>query len=76
MLMNVAGEKTGPVSGPPPQASEETISAVLEAAKSDPLGQHIGGKDGGDKEAGKKVKSEKERTGPENPQDFDSDRHS
>lgn len=62
----LAGEKTGPISGPPPQASEETTSAILEATKSDPIGQHAGGHDGGDKEAGKKAKSEKECTSPGN----------
>jgi len=33
----------------------------LGASKDDPMGQHEGGQDGGDKEAGKKIKSEKER---------------
>lgn len=57
----LAGEKTGPVTGQPPSASSETASAILAASKDDPMGQHEGGQDGGDKEAGKKVKSEKER---------------
>ena len=61
-ITNIAGEKTGPVSGPPPQASEEATSAILAATKKDPLGQHAGGQDGGDKAADQKVKSEKERT--------------
>ena len=62
--MSSAGEKTGPVSGQPPQASSETTSALLGAQKTDPLGQHEGGQDGGDKEGGQKVKSEKEGADP------------
>jgi valyl-tRNA synthetase len=58
---NATGAKTGPVSGPPPQASNETTAAVANAAAQDPLGQHTSGQDGGDKAAGQKVKSEKER---------------
>ena len=68
LIFMIGGEKTGPVSGPPPQVSEETTSAILGAAKSDPLGQHSGGQDGGDKGADKKIKSEKERTSPRNPE--------
>ncbi len=56
-----AGEKTGPISGQPPSASQETTAAILEAAKDDSMGQHEGGRDSGDKEAPKKMKSEKER---------------
>ncbi len=57
---NPGGEKTGPISGLPPPASSETVAALLGASKDDPMGQHEGGKDQGDKEAPKKVKSEKE----------------
>ncbi|KAI9731503.1 MAG: hypothetical protein M1834_004623 [Cirrosporium novae-zelandiae] len=57
---NVMGIKTGPITGPPPPPSEETASAVLEQASTDPVGNNQGGKDGGDQEAGKKVKSAKE----------------
>ena len=57
---NPPGLKTGPVSGQPPSASAETTAALLGASKVDPLGQHDGGKDQEDKEAGTKVKSEKE----------------
>ena len=65
MALNAAshappGLKTGPVSGQPPPASTETTAALLGAAKNDPIGQHEGGQDHGDKEAGVKVKSEKE----------------
>jgi hypothetical protein len=34
------------------------------AQQKDALGQHEGGQDGGDPDAGKKLKSEKERTDP------------
>jgi len=37
---------------------------LLGAAKDDPTGQHQGGNDGPDKEADKKVKSEKQRMTP------------
>ena len=59
--MILAGEKTGPVSGQPPPASSETASAILGASRNDPMGQHEGGQGVGDKAAGKKIKSEKER---------------
>ena len=62
--LSVAGEKTGPISGPPPPASLETTAALLGSQKDDPLGQHDGGQDGGDQDAGKKLKSEKERMDP------------
>jgi len=61
-MTSLAGQKTGPISGEPPSASDETTAALLRASKSDPIGQHEGGQDGGDEEAGKKVKSAKERT--------------
>ena len=61
----LAGAKTGPVTEQPPQTSSETISDLLKASQSDPMGQHQGGKDGGEKNADQKVKSEKERTDPE-----------
>ena len=64
-LTDTAGEKTGPISGQPPPASSETTAALLGAAKEDPMGQHEGGHDGPDKEAGEKVKSEKQRTDPD-----------
>lgn len=57
---NAAGTKTGPTSGPPPSASAETKAAIAQANNADPLGQHSGGQDGGDENAEKKVKSEKE----------------
>lgn len=56
-----AGEKTGPVSGPPPSASIETTAAILEASKDDSTGQHEGSRGNGDQEAPKKIKSEKGR---------------
>ncbi len=55
------GEKTGPVTGAPPPLADDTKAAIVGGEKSDPMGQHEGGKDGGDKDEGKKVKSEKER---------------
>lgn len=60
-----AGTKTGPVTEQPPQASSDAVSDLLGASKDDPMGQHQGGKDGGDKDGDKKVKSEKERMDPE-----------
>lgn len=61
----IAGVKTGPVTEQPPQASSEAMSDLLVSSQKDPMGQHQGGQDGGDKNAEKKVKSEKERTDPE-----------
>jgi len=57
-----AGEKTGPSTGMPPPISDEIKSALLRAAHEDATGQQDPGQDGGDKEAGKKVKTEKECT--------------
>ena len=57
---NPPGLKTGPATGQPPSASSETTAALLGAAKADPMGQHEGGQDHGDQEAGLKAKSEKE----------------
>ena len=57
--------KTGPVTEQPPQASSEAVSDLLGASNNDPMGQHEEGKDGGEKNAGRKVKSEKERMEPE-----------
>lgn len=57
--------KTGPVTEQPPQVSSEAVSDLLKSSEGDPMGQHQGGKDGGDKDADKKVKSEKERMDPE-----------
>ncbi|KAL8811437.1 MAG: hypothetical protein Q9200_001787 [Gallowayella weberi] len=65
---NSAGVKTGPVTEQPPQASSEAMSDLLGAAQKDPMGQNQGGKDGGEKNSEKKVKSEKERTDPESTQ--------
>ena len=64
-LSLVAGVKTGPITEQPPQASSEAMSDLLGSSQKDPMGQHQGGRDGGDKNADKKVKSEKERTDPE-----------
>jgi valyl-tRNA synthetase len=57
---NITGEPTGPNSAVPPAVADESKKAVLEAANADATGQSAPGKDGGDKEAGKKVKTEKE----------------
>lgn len=61
------GEPTGPVSGNPPPLSTETKTALTEATNSSAAaGTHAAGQDAGSKvgtaEAGRKVKSEKERT--------------
>lgn len=58
------GQQTGPITGKPPSASDETKAALLGASKSDPVGQHEGGMDGGDKQGEGKVKSEKEGACP------------
>jgi valyl-tRNA synthetase len=55
--MSSVGEKTGPVTGPPPPLSSDTKSAIADAASSSTLGAHVPGQD-----AGSKVKSEKECT--------------
>ncbi|KAF1986264.1 valyl-tRNA synthetase-like protein [Aulographum hederae CBS 113979] len=57
---NIPGEQTGPVTGQPPSLSDEASSSLIQASEKDPMGQQAPGKDGGDKEAGQKVKSEKE----------------
>lgn len=57
---NPAGVKTGPISGQPPPLSSETAAAVSDASRQDKLGHNEGGRDGGDKQAGAKIKSEKE----------------
>ncbi|KAG9697153.1 valyl-tRNA synthetase-like protein, partial [Aureobasidium melanogenum] len=57
---NIPGEKTGPVSGQPPAPSAETTEALLSSAQKDPQGQNAPGQDGGDAEAPKKQKTEKE----------------
>lgn len=57
---NVAGEKTGPVTAPPPSLGQESKEAILGNASNEATGQSAPGQDGGDKNADKKVKSEKE----------------
>ncbi|KAI9835709.1 MAG: hypothetical protein M1819_001886 [Sarea resinae] len=57
---NPIGEKTGPTSGHPPAVSEETKAAISGAQSGEPTGQNASGQDGGDKQLGKKVKTEKE----------------
>lgn len=57
---NTAGEKTGPVTGQPPPASQDTKAAVVDAANSDPKGTNAPGQDGGVKEGEKKEKTERE----------------
>lgn len=52
--MRTAGIETGPISGPPPPVSAETMADLLTSTKNDPLGQHESGKDGDDKEKGGK----------------------
>jgi len=59
---NPTGEATGPIApGGPPQASSEVIDAILASAEKDPLGQHAGGQDGGDRDPGREVMTDKER---------------
>ncbi|KAK5112485.1 hypothetical protein LTR62_004242 [Meristemomyces frigidus] len=57
---NITGEKTGPISGQPPPLADDVESAILEAANGDVKGHNVPGQDGGDQNAEKKVKSEKE----------------
>lgn len=59
---NIAGEKTGPVSGQPPALSAEATDAIVAASEKDPKGTNVPGQDGGDSEGPKKAKTEKERT--------------
>jgi hypothetical protein len=68
-LLSVVGEQTGPVTGKPPPVSNETKAALVEAAKTSAVGQHVPGRDAGSKigtveavDGEKKVKSEKECT--------------
>ena len=55
-----AGEKTGPATGQPPSLSNEAKDAIVGAAEQDATGQSTPGKDRGEKDLGKKVKTEKE----------------
>ena len=57
---NVTGEPTGPVTGPPPPVDENSQKDLLAGAQADATGQSAPGKDGGDKDGPKKVKTEKE----------------
>jgi hypothetical protein len=62
-----AGTPTGSPSGPPPPTSDQTTSAILDAAKGDPTAQTQGGTDGaesgpGPHGEGEKPKSAKEST--------------
>ena len=57
-----AGEKTGPTSGQPPPISSEAKDAIMASSEQDVTGQSAPGRDGGEKGAAKKQKSEKERT--------------
>jgi hypothetical protein len=66
-----AGEPTGSVSGPPPELSDEVSQALQRAAKDDPLGQNIAGKDKQGNNAGQAVMGEagKEKTAKESEKD-------
>ncbi|USW54204.1 Putative aminoacyl-tRNA synthetase, class I, valine-tRNA ligase [Septoria linicola] len=57
---NPTGEATGSSTGQPPAPSAESKAAILEAANGDVKGQSAPGKDGGDPNAPKKAKTEKE----------------
>lgn len=48
--MRTAGIETGPISGPPPPVSADTMADLLTSTKNDPLGQHESGKDGDGRE--------------------------
>lgn len=50
------------MSGQPPALSAETTEALISSAEKDPQGQNAPGQDGGDANAPKKQKTEKERT--------------
>ncbi|KAI9845962.1 MAG: Valine--tRNA ligase, mitochondrial [Thelocarpon superellum] len=52
---NPIGAVTGPISGPPPPASDETKTAIADAVGADPVGQHHPGQD-----APPQAKTEKE----------------
>jgi len=56
----IVGEKTGPATGQPPSLSNEAKDAIVGAAEQDAIGQSTPGKDRGEKDLGKKVKTEKE----------------
>ena len=55
---NAAGQKTGPATGPPPPASDETKSAVLGAANDEPTGQSAPRRDSISMQNASQVKSE------------------
>lgn len=57
----LVGQQTAPLTEAPPAPSDESKSQILDAAKKDPEGQHVGGKDVSVAPADK-VKTEKERT--------------
>lgn len=60
MIISEVGAKTGPATEPPPPASAETKAAILKAATSDAIGQHIPGQDAEQAAPAPKVKTEKE----------------
>ena len=57
---NVTGDRTGPVTGPPPPVSKDSKADILDGASADATGQSAPGRDGGEKDVEKKVKTEKE----------------
>lgn len=58
--MRTAGIETGPISGPPPPVSADTMAELLASSKNDPIGQHESGKDGDTKEEERVKGDEKE----------------
>ena len=62
----IVGEKTGPVTGAPPAVSNDTKTALTDAAESSATGSHVPGQNvaAGAVEGGEKVKSAKDRMGP------------
>lgn len=57
---NPTGEPTGAVTGASPKLSDDLKAELVGASTSDPVGQSAPGKDGGEKDVAKKVKTEKE----------------
>lgn len=57
---NITGDKTGPTTAPPPSLDADSKQAILEHANAEATGQSAPGQDGGDQDAPKKVKTEKE----------------
>lgn len=57
---NVTGDPTGPNSAPPPPLAEDSKKDILDNSNTEGTGQSAPGRDGGEKDVEKKVKSAKE----------------